>query len=109
MRFGAESMIETKNSAPPSPEAVAASDALVVDELCRSFDLIASYATSGFEAARRGDLEEIRLRLRVQLRDCFRHAVELHDRLPPPRARDGGTFVPLRPGCPAPSRKVVRA
>ena len=65
----------------PSPEAIAAADEFVLDELYRILGLIASYATSGLEAARRGDVEEIRLRLRVQLRDCFRHAVEVHNLL----------------------------
>ena len=53
----------------------------ILDELFRAFDLIASYANSGLEAARRGDRDEIRLRLRIQLRDCFRHAVQIHDLL----------------------------
>jgi hypothetical protein len=66
---------------PPSPEAIAECDELVLDELFRAFDLIESYAISGKEAARRGDREEIRLRLRTQLRDCFRHAVATHDLL----------------------------
>lgn len=41
---------------------------------------------SGREAADRGDRDEIRLRLRVQLRDTFRHAVKLHDLLSTERA-----------------------
>jgi hypothetical protein len=65
----------------PSPEAIAACDEFILDELCRTFDLITSYANSGLEAARRGDRDEIRLRLRIQLRDCFRHAVQIHDLL----------------------------
>jgi hypothetical protein len=65
----------------PSPEAIAACDEFVLDELYRAFDLIASYTNSAMEAARRGDRGEIRLRLRVQLRDCFRHAVQIHDLL----------------------------
>jgi hypothetical protein len=64
----------------PSPDAIAAADEFVLDELYRILGLI-SDATSGLEAARRGDVEEIRLRLRVQLRDCFRHAVEVHNLL----------------------------
>jgi hypothetical protein len=68
-------------AAEPSPEAVAECDEHVLDEIYRSFDLIRSYATSGLEAARRGDRDEVRLRLRVQLRDVFRHAVELHNML----------------------------
>ena len=68
-------------SAPPSPEAIAECDEYVLDELFRAFDLIESYAISGKEAARRGDREEIKLRLRTQLRDCFRHAVATHDLL----------------------------
>jgi hypothetical protein len=68
-------------SALPSPEAIAECDEYVLDELFRAFDLIESYAISGKEAARRGNREEIKLRLRVQLRDCFRHAVATHDLL----------------------------
>ena len=68
-------------SCDPSPEARAEADEYVLDELFRSFDLIRSYATSGLEATKRGDRAEIRLRLRVQLRDCFRHAVATHDLL----------------------------
>jgi hypothetical protein len=67
--------------AEPSAEAIAEADEFILDELYRAFGLIESYARSGFEAARRGDRDEIRLRLRIQLRDCFRHAVELHDLL----------------------------
>jgi hypothetical protein len=67
--------------AEPSREAVAECDEWILDELFRTFDLIESYAVSGKEAARRGDHEEIRLRLRIQLRDCFRYAVETHDLL----------------------------
>lgn len=65
----------------PSPEAIAACDEFILEELYRSFDLIASYATSAMEAARRDDRAELRLRLRSQLRDCFRHAVKTHDLL----------------------------
>jgi hypothetical protein len=72
----------------PSAEAAAEADEFVLDELYRVFGLIASYAHSGIEAARRGDREEIRLRLRVQLRDCFRHAVATHDLLSPHAAAD---------------------
>jgi hypothetical protein len=68
-------------AAEPSAEAVAEADEFILDELFRSFDLIASYATSGKEAARRGDRDEVRMRLRVQLRDCFKHAVATHDLL----------------------------
>jgi hypothetical protein len=70
--------------AEPSPEAIAECDEFILDELFRAFDLIESYATSGKEAARRGDREEIRLRLRVQMRDVFRHAVAVHDLLSSP-------------------------
>jgi hypothetical protein len=76
-------LAELQVRAGPSPEAIAACDEFVLDELFRAFDLIASYANSGMEAARRGDRGEIRLRLRVQLRDCFRHAVQVHDLLSP--------------------------
>jgi hypothetical protein len=68
-------------AAEPSAEAVAEADEFVLDEIYRSFDSIASYAISGKEAARRGDRDEVRLRLRVQLRDCFKHAVATHDLL----------------------------
>src|ERR1700722_5886528 len=63
-------LAELQVHAGPSPEAIAACDEFILDELCRAFDLITSYANSGLEAARRGDREEIRLRLRIQLRDC---------------------------------------
>jgi hypothetical protein len=75
----------------PSPRAIAACDEFVFDELFRAFDLIASYANSGMEAARRGDRGEIRLRLRVQLRDCFRHAVKVHDLLSPGPSQGSGS------------------
>jgi hypothetical protein len=65
----------------PSPEAIAACDEFILDELARTFDLIESFAISGKEAARRRDPNEVKLRLRTQLRDCFRHAVEIHDLL----------------------------
>jgi hypothetical protein len=65
----------------PSPEAVAETDEFVLDELFRAFDLIESYASSGKEAARRGDREEIKIRLRCQLRDVFKYAVATHDLL----------------------------
>jgi hypothetical protein len=77
--------------AAPSPEAIAECDEFVLDELYRDFGLIQSIATSGLEAARRGDRAEIKLRLRVQLRDCFHHAVEVHNLLStePPKKRVG--------------------
>jgi hypothetical protein len=65
----------------PSPEAVAEAEEFLLDEIYRDLDLIRSYATSALEACRRGDREELRLRLRSQLRDCFRHAVEVHNLL----------------------------
>jgi hypothetical protein len=65
----------------PSPEAIAAADEFVLDELHDAFERIRSYAVSGIEAARRGDRAEVRLRLRVQLRDTFRYAVEVHNLL----------------------------
>jgi hypothetical protein len=65
----------------PSPEAVAAADEFVLDELYDAFERIRSYAVSGIEAARRGDRAEVRLRLRVQLRDAFRYAVSVHNLL----------------------------
>jgi hypothetical protein len=75
----------------PSPRAIAACDEFVLDELFRAFDLIESYAVSGKEAARRGDRGEIRLRLRIQLRDVFRHAVEIHNLLFPEQPRGSGS------------------
>lgn len=65
----------------PSAEAVAEADEFLLDEIFHDLSLIRSYATSAMEAARRGDREELRLRLRIQLRDCFRHAVEVHNLL----------------------------
>jgi hypothetical protein len=67
-----------------SPEAIAVADEAVLDELFSVFRQIESYARSGVEAARRGDRREIRLRLRIQLRDCFKHAIAVHDMLSPP-------------------------
>jgi hypothetical protein len=75
----------------PSPEAVAECDQFVFDELFRSFELIESYARSGVEAARRGDREEVRLRLRIQMRDAFRCAVQIHDLLSPASSQGGGS------------------
>jgi hypothetical protein len=68
-------------SAGPSAESVGEADEFLLDEIFRDLSLIWSYSTSAMEAARRGDREELNLRLRVQLRDCFRHAVELHNLL----------------------------
>jgi hypothetical protein len=65
----------------PSTEAIAACDEYLLDEIWDTLQLIGSYTNSALEAARRGDRDEIRLRLRIQLRDCFRHAVKLHDLL----------------------------
>ena len=62
----------------PSPEVIAACDEFVLDELWDTLQLIISYSHSALEACRRGDRLEIRLRLRSQLRDCFRHAVAVH-------------------------------
>ena len=84
-------LAEIQVHAAPSPEAIAACDEFILDELCHSFDLIGSYATSAMEAARRGDRNELRLRLRNQLRDCFRYAVELHKLLSPERPTGGVT------------------
>jgi hypothetical protein len=72
---------ELQVHAGPSPEAVAEANEFLLDEIYRDLSLIASYTTSALEAARRGDREELRLRLRVQLRDCFRHAIQIHDLL----------------------------
>ena len=73
-------------TAGPSPEAVAEAEEFLLDEIYHALGLIASYTASALEAARRGDLEELRLRLRVQLRDCFRYAVEIHNLLPARKA-----------------------
>ena len=74
---------ELQAHAGPSPEASAVCDEFILDELFRAFDLIESYAISGKEAAKRGDRNEIKLRLRIQLRVCFRYAVQIHDLLSP--------------------------
>jgi hypothetical protein len=73
----------------PSVEAIAACDEFVLDELWDIFGLIISYSNSALEACRRGDRLEIRLRLRQQLRDCFRHAVAVHDLLSPAENEGG--------------------
>jgi hypothetical protein len=65
----------------PPPDAIAECDEFLLDEIYHDLSLIWSYATSAMEAARRGDREELTLRLRIQLRDCFRHAVEMHNLL----------------------------
>jgi len=62
---------------------VAEAEEFLLDEIFHVLGLIASYTTSALESACRGDRKELRLRLRVQLRDCFRHAVELHNLLTP--------------------------
>jgi hypothetical protein len=74
----------------PSPEAIAAADEFVLDELFRDLCLIGSYTNSAIEAARRGDRDELKLRLRVQLRDCFRHAIQLHNLLSTPEQASQG-------------------
>ena len=78
-------MSESRRARPahPSPEAIAVADEHVLDALWEAFETIRSYAVSGREAAGRSDKEEVGLRLRVQLRDCFRYAVELHNLLSP--------------------------
>jgi hypothetical protein len=75
----------------PSPEAMAECDEFILDEIYRDFDLIESYAISGKEAVRRGDHDEVRLRLRCQLRDVFRHAVQIHDLLSIEPSKRGGS------------------
>jgi hypothetical protein len=75
----------------PSPEAIAACDEFVLDELYRAFDLIESYAISGKEAARRGDRSEVSLRLRTQIQDCFHYAVQIHDLLSSEPPKKGGS------------------
>jgi len=68
-------------SDPTSPAAVAEADEFLLEEIFRDLNFIWSYAASAMEAARRGDRDELRLRLRIQLRDHFRHAAKLHDLL----------------------------
>jgi hypothetical protein len=74
-------LAELQVHAGPSPEAVEEANEFLLDEIYRDLDLIRSYAISAMEACRRGDREELRIRLRSQLRDCFRHAVQIHDLL----------------------------
>jgi hypothetical protein len=74
----------------PSPQAVAEAEDFLLDEIYSDLQLIQSYTISAMQAARRGDREELRLRLRIQLRDCFRHAVELHKLLTPDQPKQGG-------------------
>lgn len=81
--------VAPKVAAAPSPDAVAEVEEFLLDEIYHDLWLIASYTTSALEAAKRGDREELRLRLRGQLRDCFRHAVELHNLLPPTGPKGG--------------------
>jgi hypothetical protein len=76
---------EKAASVGPSAEAVAEIEEFLLNEIYHDLSLIASYTTSALETARRGDREELRLRLRVQLRDCFHQAVELHNLRPPGR------------------------
>jgi hypothetical protein len=72
------------DAAQASPEAIAEADEFILDQVYRDLCLIGSYTTSAIEASRRGDRDELRLHLRVQLRDCFRHAVQLHNLLSTP-------------------------
>jgi hypothetical protein len=74
-------MSQGRAATQPSREAIAAADEHILAELCEALDLIRSYSVSGIEACRRGDRDEIRLRLRQQLRDCSRYAVEIHNLL----------------------------
>jgi hypothetical protein len=80
---------EKTASVGPSAEAVAEADEFLLDEIFHDLSLISSHTTSALEAARRGDREELRLRLRIQLRDLFRHAVELHNLLSTERRKGG--------------------
>jgi hypothetical protein len=59
-------------------------DEFILDEIYRDLCLIGSYTNSALEACRRGDRDELRLRLRLQLPDHFRHAVKLHKLLSAP-------------------------
>lgn len=72
-----------------SAEAIAEADEFILVEIYRDLDLIKSYSISAMEAAHRGDRDELRLRLRGQLRDLFRHAIELHKLLSTERTRGG--------------------
>ena len=63
---------------PASAEAMAEADEILLDEIYHDLWLIRSYTTSALEACQRGDRRELRLRLRGQLRDLFRHAVDIH-------------------------------
>ena len=74
----------------PSPEAVESVNEFLLDEIFYDLGLIGSYTTSALEACRRNDLVELRLRLRSQLRDLFKHVLELHALLPPERTKEGG-------------------
>jgi hypothetical protein len=80
---------EKTTSVGPLPGAAAEADEFLLDEIFHDLSLIWSYATSAMEAARRGDRDELKLRLRVQLRDCFRHAVKLHDLLSTEQRKGG--------------------
>jgi hypothetical protein len=73
----------------PSPDDIAETDEFLLDEIFRDLSLIWSYAISAMEAARRGDRDELRLRLRIQLRDSLRHAIELHKLLSSERPNGG--------------------
>ena len=81
--------VGARASSSPSPEAIAACDEHILDELYETFETIRSFTNSALEACRRGDRDEIRLRLRIQLRDCFKYAVELHDLLSPAPPKGG--------------------
>jgi hypothetical protein len=76
--------------AEPSLEAVEAANEFLLDEIFYDLSLIGSYTTSALEACRRNDLVELRLRLRSQLRDLFKHVLELHALLSPERTKEGG-------------------
>jgi hypothetical protein len=72
-------LAERQCYSPASPSVIADTDEFLLDEIYRDLYLIESHAISAREACRRGDRDELRLRLRIQLRDLFRHAVELHN------------------------------
>jgi hypothetical protein len=78
------------SAAKPSPEVIAEVEEFILDEIYRILSLIISYGTSAVEASRRGDRDELRLRLRIQMRDCFRNAVELQKLLSSERPKEGG-------------------
>jgi hypothetical protein len=75
----------------PSPDVIAEVDELLLDTIFADLSMIWSYAASAIEAARRSDHKDLRLLLRVELRDLFRHAVKTHDLLSTERSAGSGS------------------